>query len=145
MGLKQTRGSGCGLLEKGDLGSGSRFHVEAKSCRGDKMRIDSDWYLKATAQAHQRRKKVVLLQVAFMHRLDPAIQHLRWVGMAEDDFLKLGLPAPACQTAKKTFELKQSNDVGDCFSVLFAAANIKLFFVPEVFLTPTKIGNLHDL
>lgn len=88
---------------------------------------------------------MVLLQIAFMNRFEPALRHLRWVGMGQDEFTKLGIDSPATErTAKKTYELSQSEDVGDVFSVLFTASNTKLFFVPEVMLTPKIIGNLHD-
>ena len=83
MGLKQTHGSGCGLIEKGDLGSGSIFHVEAKATKTKVLRVDSDWWRKAVVQADRYAKRVVLLQLAFMTRYEAprACPHLRWVAM----------------------------------------------------------------
>lgn len=60
MKLRPTRGSGCGLVEKGDLYS--RFlHVEVKTTRVGDTPIAA-WWFKAVSQAQeQKRRQTVLL------------------------------------------------------------------------------------
>lgn len=91
-GLKKTRGSGCGLLEKGDLGS-SKIHLEAKATRTSTLRVQADWWRKAESQARERGKPVVLLQLAFMQRCaDSKVPHLRWVAMLRSTFTAIWGP-----------------------------------------------------
>lgn len=83
--MAQTRGSGCGLLEKGDLGADSPIHVEAKSTTTDTLRMYWSWWDKALSQAAPRNKKIILLQLAFMQRYvgPETCRDLRWIGMSD--------------------------------------------------------------
>lgn len=114
-GLAQTRGSGCGLLEKGDLGADSPIHVEAKSTTTKVLRVYWSWWYKAMAQAAPRNKKIVLLQLAFMQRFvgPDTCQDLRWIGMSDTVYKCLWpeLP-PTVLSEKATWAFRQDKIPG---------------------------------
>jgi len=109
-GLAQTRGSGCGLLEKGDLGADSPIHVEAKSTTTDTLRVYWSWWDKALSQAAPRNKKIILLQLAFMRRyVGPEMcPELRWIGMSDTVYKSVWkeLP-PTVLSTNTTWAFKQ--------------------------------------
>lgn len=108
--MAQTRGSGCGLLEKGDLGADSPIHVEAKSTTTDTLRVYWSWWDKALSQAAPRNKKIILLQLAFMQRFvgSETCRDLRWIGMSDDTYKCIWpvLP-PTVVSTNSTWPFKQ--------------------------------------
>lgn len=61
MKLRPTRGSGCGLVEKGDLYS-PLIHVEVKTTRRQQVQIH-EWWSKAVDQAREHKRRQVVLMV----------------------------------------------------------------------------------
>ena len=66
-GIKQTPGSGCGLIFKGDLNSDDWF-IEVKSTRSKKLTLNSEWWFKAQAQAREKLKPNVALVIGWTTR-----------------------------------------------------------------------------
>ncbi len=66
-GIKQTPGSGCGLIFKGDLNSDDWF-IEVKSTRSKKLLLDSGWWFKAKDQAREKLKPYVALVIGWTTR-----------------------------------------------------------------------------
>ena len=84
MGLRRVDGSGCGKREKGDLGAGSPFFVEAKTAVGTTLRLQRAWFRKAVDQAAGLRKPFVVLQLAVAGTTDGAPPP-RWVAVRAGD------------------------------------------------------------
>lgn len=84
--LRRVDGSGCGLREKGDLGSGSPFHVEAKASRLPVMRLQRRWADKAVRQADAAGKRYVVLQLAVAVGAPTSAR--RWVAVRAEDLAR---------------------------------------------------------
>jgi hypothetical protein len=66
-GMEQTSGSGCGIIQKGDVGN-SLWHIEDKSSRKESMSIQSAWIVKAIKQAKDTNKKHWAVALTFVQR-----------------------------------------------------------------------------
>lgn len=86
-GLAKTAGSGCGLIEKGDLGN-EHVLLEAKSTDAASIRVSRNWWRKAKQQAREKNKAFHMLQIAFMVRhVKPAVmENLRWIIVPSEKF-----------------------------------------------------------
>jgi hypothetical protein len=66
-GMTQTAGSGCGIIQKGDVGN-ALWHIEDKSSRKEGMSVNSAWFLKAEKQAKETNKKYWAVALTFVQR-----------------------------------------------------------------------------
>lgn len=132
-GLKRTRGSGCGWIEKGDLGSDSLIHLEAKSTSKDRIAIKQSWIDKAKRQAFDYGKEW-FLQIAFMTRQAPEIPTLRWVVTSVDVWEMLygdeGPDHEVGHSERSTFIIKQEDKLPGEPS-LFRLKNVWYVLAPE--------------
>lgn len=146
-GLKPTAGSGCGLIEKGDLGSGSPIHLEAKSTRLDRISIPVAWIDKAVRQMQDYDKKAWILQVAFMERHVPDTQcpHLRWVVLSCQLWYDLGGDAVMRDIPgnRRAMVWSQHDEYIEP-PIGMWLLNHHLVWVPETWLSKAKIKEIED-
>lgn len=72
-GMKKTAGSGCGLIQKGDVGD-TYWHIEDKSTRNRAIQLKRAWLEKARDQSQKAGKKYWAVSLTFTTRFH------KWLG-----------------------------------------------------------------
>lgn len=135
-GINKTAGSGCGLIEKGDLAD-KHILVEAKSTDQEIMRIELRWWEKAKRQASEKGKLFHLLQIAFMNRKVPVntMPFVRWLIIPQYLFWDsyIATDPPKLDTKHPTWAWNQHDGRDEPFLILFGRDAAVVF--PEHWFT----------
>lgn len=150
-GLAITAGSGCGLIEKGDLGSGSCIHLEAKCTRTNLMTVQLAWIQKAAQQARDYDKKFWMLQLAFSarHAKEEDFPILRFLLVKKEMYREFWSRTPpvhptfVVKPGDASFGIDQKGETLGTLSTVDAPLGQYVLF-PESWLTPDKVKEIED-